>query len=321
MLQSRMATVFKRGVLRGCITLIRERQWATALGALMGVFVLVQLLGLVLIGLEGVQSMLRSRTDLRLEIHAEANDTQVQEFYSALGAQAFVRDTVYITKEKAYEQTKASDPDLITFLEEFNIPNPFNDTIGVTLQSLDDYQEFSTFVEQQRWQNVVTPSFLTDITDQEKQVFALMSVTRAGRSITLLILIVTATALVFITTELIRRRSLHRSDEVMVERLVGASPLGISLPFITEACVLLIISIIGSAIILGITIAVLPLWVPALQANGALGALSKEMTPLLANMLPIILLIQLLCAPLIATAGAWLGMRSQIRSPRISFAI
>lgn len=321
MLNPRMVTVCKRSVIRGCVTLLRERQWLTALGALLGVFVLVQLLGLVLIGLEGAQGMLRNRTDLRLEIQATANDVQVQEFYSALGQEAYVRDTVYVTKEKAYEQTKTSDPELISFLEEFNIQNPFHDTIGVTLNSLDDYAKFSTFVEQAQWQSVITPSFLSEITDQEKQVFALLSVTRAGRSIAMLILGVTGAALVFITTELIRRRSIGRSDEVMVERLVGASTLSIIIPFITEATILLLSAIIGSAVILSVLILAIPMFVPALQPNGALGSLSQEMIPLLTALLPTIFAIELICAPLIATIGAWLGMRRQIRSPRISFAI
>lgn len=293
----------------------------TALGALLGVFVLVQLLGLVLIGLEGVQGMLRNRTDLRLEIRAEVTDAEVQEFYSALGQQPYVRDTVYVTKEKAYEQTKQSDPELITFLEEFNVQNPFHDTIGVTLHNLDDYRQFSGFIEQQRWQRVVDPSFLSEITDQEKQVFALMSVTRAGRSITALILGVTAIALLFITTELIRRRSIGRSDEVMVERLVGATSLSIAVPFITEATVLLLAAILGSTVILLGIVMLIPMFVPALQANGALGSLGQEMKPLLVGMLPTIILLQLICAPIVATIGAWLGMRRQIRSPRISFAI
>ncbi|MCA9370534.1 MAG: permease-like cell division protein FtsX [Candidatus Peregrinibacteria bacterium] len=311
----------KRGIERGFSTLIREKQWLTALGALIGVFILVQMLALVLVGLEGMQMMLRNRTDLRLEIQAGASDSDMQEFYSTLGQQSFVRNTVYITKEKAYEQTRQRDPDLIAFLEEFHIQNPFNDTIGVSLNTLDDYTLFASFVQQERWNQIINPSFLSEITDQEKQVYALMSVTRAGRSMTMAILMIAGTALIFITTELIRRRSLGRADEVMVERLVGASPLGIALPFITEASILLFISMLISAVLMIILIMLMPTFIPALQANGALGSLTTEIQPILLAVAPTVVIAEIVAAPCIATIGAWMGMRRQIRSPRISFAL
>lgn len=313
--------IIRRGMQRGALTLLRERQWKTALGALFGVFVLVQLLALVLTGLEGMQTMLRNRTDLRLEIHDSATEQQIQLFHTALQQLPYVADTVYITKEKAYEQTRSSDPELIAFLEEFNIQNPFADTIGITLRTLNDYEQFASFVEQERWQSVVNPTFLSQMTDQEEHVHALLGVTRAGRSLTILILIVTATALVFIVTELVRRRAMARSDEVLVERLVGATPLSIVVPFITEALVLILLAILCSAAVLVCLIAVLPMLVPGLQEGGVLSTLRTQVTPLLGTMLPALLLIEILIAPLIAIAGAWLGIRPQVKSPRISFAI
>lgn len=313
--------LLKRGITRGILTLLRERQWMTALGALLGVFILVQLLMLVLVGLEGMQSMLRSRTDLRLEIRAEATDTEVQNFYSAVNTLPFVQDSIYITKEQSYEQTRQNDPELIGFLEEFNIQNPFSDTIGITLTHLDDYDAFKTFVEREEWQHIVNPTFLSEITDQEEQVYALLAVTRAGRSLTIIILAVTAVALVFITTELIRRRAIGRSDEVLVERLVGATPLSIVLPFITEAVLLLAAAILMSSAVLLLLITALPMLIPALQAQGVLSALSAEATPLLRSMLPMMILLELLIAPIIATIGAWIGVHPQVKSPRIAFAL
>ena len=312
--------VIQRGIVRGVTTLLRERQWLTALGALLGVFILVQLLVLVLTGLEGVQSVLRNRTDLRLEIHASAGDADIQEFFSALTELPFVRETVYITKEKAYQETRMSDPELIAFLEEFHIVNPFNDTIGVTLTSLEDYDQFSSFVQKERWKAVVNPTFLSQITDQEKQVFALLAVTRAGRSLTVLILLIACVSLVFITTELIRRRALNRADEVLIERLVGASTLSIAVPFVTEAVLLLLTAVAVSALLLAGFIVALPTLVPALGSQGALGPLQSEIAPLLSSMVPMFVLGEILLIPVMAMCGAWLGIRPQIHTPRISFA-
>lgn len=314
-------TVFIRGVSRGVRTLTREKQWLTALGALFGVFLMVQLLVLVLTGLEGMQAMLRSRTNMQLEIHTSATDAQVQTFYSTLTRLSYVEDAVFITKEKAYAQTQSKDPKLFGFLEEYNMQNPFTDSMSISLVSLEDYAAFAAFIEKPEWKSVVNPTYLSKVTDQEQHVFALLSITQAGRSLTIIILLLTIVALIFITTELIRRRAIAKSDEVLVERLAGAQPFSIVLPFITEATILLLLSILLSFGATLILIVLLPVMIPSLQPNGILGPLQQEVAPLLGAMLPIIIILEIAIAPLIATCGAWLGIRPQIQSPRISFAI
>ncbi len=316
-----MFLLLRRGTVRGLLNLLRERRWGSSLGALFGVFVLVQLLVLVLMGLQGMQSILRNRTDLRLEMRLDATDADIQDFNSALEQLPIVRDTVFITKEKAYEQTKQSDPELITFLEEFKIQNPFADTIGVTLRSLDDYDTFKAFVQESQWQNIVNPTFLSDVTNQEQHVFALLNITRAARTLTMIILGITVLALLFVTTELIRHRAASRSDEVLVERLVGATPASIALPFVIEAIVLLLIAIVLSVIVLLALIFLLPFVIPDLQMGGALVELRTQVTPLISTVLPLWVLLEILATPLLGAFGAWLGVHRQIQSPRIAYAL
>ena len=93
----------RRGIARGLLTMHRERGWGTALVALFGVFLLVQLLLFILIGMEGVQSLLRTRTDLRLEVREEALDQDIRGFLADLQQQPYVEDVAYITREQAYE--------------------------------------------------------------------------------------------------------------------------------------------------------------------------------------------------------------------------
>ncbi|MDP7069223.1 MAG: permease-like cell division protein FtsX, partial [Candidatus Peribacteraceae bacterium] len=257
-------------------------------------------------------------TDVQLEILGSATDREIQEFYSALQQLAFVHSTELITKEKTYERTRLSDPNLVSFLETYSIENPFKDTIGISLVALSDFDAFAKFVENPRWNAVVDPAFLSQISDQEEHVYSLLSITSAGRLLTIIILAITASALVFITTELVRRRALARSDEVLVERLVGATPLSITLPFITESAVLLWAAIVFSTATLLLLLSVLPAMAPALNANGVLGPLIVEMNPLLSTMFPILLCVEILISPAIACAGAWLGVRPQVRTPCIS---
>ena len=188
----------------------------------------------------------------------------------------------------------------------------------MTLRTLDDYQDFSTFVERPSWRSVVDPTFLTKVTDQEKHVYELLRVTRAGRSLTVLILLITTVTLVFITTEIVCSRALARSDEVLVERLVGAHMLSIVLPFAVEAVILFWIAILMSGAALLLLLWMLPILVPALSITGALQALHAEVAPLLWLYLPWLFLIELLATPVLAGIGTWMGIRPQLRSTTLT---
>jgi len=312
--------LWKRGIKRGATNLFREKGWATALGALCGVFLLLQLLALILLGIEGTQDLLKDRSDIRLELMEEATHQQSQEFFSTIGQLPYVEEAVFITRQQAYAQTRERDPELIAFIEEFSLKNPFSDTIGVTLVSLDNYVDLKGFIESERWQGIIDPAFLTEVTDQEKNIKELLGVTHAFQSLTMFIVFLTITAILFITMELVRRRALLRSDEVLVERLVGASPTSILIPFVVEAMILLIISILVSTLLLLLVTVLLPLIIPSLDYGGTLGSLRREVEPLLSIRLPVYIIIELIAAPIIAITGAWLGIRPQIRSPRIALA-
>ena len=307
-------TTWRRGICRGFVTVWRERGWVTAFGALTGVFLLLQLIIIVLMGVEGLESLLKSRTDLRLEIIAEAKDQDIQNFLSSMRELPYVDNSIYITREQAYSQMKEHDPELITFLEEFELENPFPETVAVTLNSLDDYDQFAIFIKEDQWHTVVDPSFLSAKTDQEAYVYELIHFTNTGRALAIFFLILTIGILIFVTTELVRGRVLRRSEEILVEHLSGAQTLAILLPFIVEAIILLAISIAGSFLItIGILFA-LPQVVPAITQQGSLQAIGEEIEILIRTRAPTILLIELLAIPVIGWIGAWLGIMPKINS-------
>ena len=310
--------VVKRGIRRGITTLVREREWGTALGALFGVFLLVQLLLVILVGAQGVQSLLRTRTDVRLEVRQEAPEQDVHNFFAVLQQQSYIEDAAYITKEQAYERARTHDSELVAFIEEFGMGNPFPDTIGITLQSLDDYSQFRQFVEQREWHAVVDPSFLSEVTDQEKQIYELLRFTKAGRDLTTIILVVVAAVLLFITTELVRRRVLGRANEVLVEKLVGSSPLAMFVPFATEACILLLFAI-GLSILASLALIFsFPALVPALKSGGILSALNAEIASVTSSTLPSYFFLEILIIPVIAIIGTWLGMHRELQARTLS---
>jgi cell division protein FtsX len=304
--------LLQRGTLRGIRNLWREHQWGATLGSLIGIFLLIQLLLLIFIGTEGIQSLLKSRTDLRLEIRSNAEAQGASELFSAIQQLPYVEEAVYITKEQAYERTKKDDPELIEFLERFSLQNPFPDTIGVTLSSLDYYNAFSRFTKDTQWQHVLDPTFLSETTGQETHVYELLNITQAGRIFTLVILLLTTVILVFVIMELTGARSLARSNEVLIERLVGARTIGTLTPFITEAVLLSYISIVVSGVLAVAFLYALPYIIPSINNGGTLGDLRAEIHPMLISLLPMFLVIEIVLIPFIASFGTWLGMRKQM---------
>lgn len=306
-----LSVLLKRGVRRGFLTLRRERGWMTSLGVMLGMLVVAQLLVMLAFGVQGVHRLLQAQTDLRLQVKDEAGDRDVQEFLIMLRDQSFVEQVTYITKEQAYEREKAKNVQLIEFLEEFSVENPFPDTIAVRINSLRDYDAFAAFTRQERWANAIDPAFLSQVTDQEREVHALLRLTSAGRSLSIGFLVLVAGVLLFVLTDLVRHRSLQRSEEIFVERLFGAKEAAVLIPFATEAMALMLMALLGSAMMLVVLLGAVPAFVPALAEGGSIAPLRREIGALVGTYAPLIAVLEVLLIPVLAAGGAWIGMRKR----------
>ncbi len=303
------ALLLKRGMRRGLATLKRERGWGTSLGALVGVALLVQLFLVLCLGVRGVDGLLRTQTDLRLQVNDGITDRTVQEFLVAARAHPDVERVQYITREQAYERERRANPDLVAFLEQFKIQNPFPDTVAVTLRSLSGYDRFAAFVKGEQWQKVIDPTFLSQTSGQENELRKMLRLTDAGQSLSLLVLFLTGCILLFIVIELVRRRAFLRKEEVFVERMSGAREASVVVPFATEATVLLITALFLSLGCLFIILLLLPTLVPALADLGTFGPLRAEIGRLITLYGPMLFLLELLLAPAVGFVGAFLGTR------------
>ncbi len=301
--------LLQRGIRRGVVTLLRERGWWTSLWALTGVVILAQLFLVVWLGVAGVETLLRTQTDLRLQVQDAATDRQTQEFIAAAQALPIVTDVAFITREQALERERTLNPDLLRFLEQFNIQNPFPDTVAVTLRDLSDYEAFSAFVQQPEWRSVVDHAFLSQATDQELQLRQMLRLTDAGRTVAGIFLSLTGGILLFIVVELVRRRAFLRREEVFVERMSGAQEASVVLPFATEAGLLLAIALGLGLVFLVFFLFALPLLVPALADGGAFALLRTHVSALLFRYGPGLIAMQFVLIPLVGFAGAFLGTR------------
>lgn len=307
-----------RGIRRGFRTLKREHDWFGSMGALTGIFILLQLLGLGLASAVAGEQLLRERTELQLELKAGVSDRDISDLMTGLQELPYVAHTTFITREQAYDRARRADPELIGFLEEYGLSNPFNDALTVTLTSLEHYRSLLQALEDTHWQRVIDPSFLSDATAEQEYVEALMTLTQGLRALVLFVLGIGVVTLLFVVINLTRTRALARSEEVLVERIAGAQTATILLPFAAEASFLLAIATIVSFVVT-VTVAVsASTIIPALNLGGALGELWGAVRALLHAAIPYAFLLELLLIPVIAVTGAWIGIAGQVRSPRIA---
>jgi len=299
---------------RGYSNMLRERNILATWGALTGIFLLLQVSIVAFLGMAGTESFLKSRTNLHLELLDTANDQEVQVFLSTIQSLPYVEQVAYVTKEQAYAKMEKQDPELIAFMEELKLENPFPETVAVTLSRLDQYESFAQFLREERWHTIVDPSFLSQKTNQEAYVYELLRFTGAGRIITLFFVLLTAGILLFITMELVRERVLRRTEEILVERLSGAFSFSILLPYAMEAIILLAIAAIGSILLCVAIYLLLQQMIPSIGGESTIGQFRENIFALIGTYLPFILVSEIIAIPLIGLLGTWLGMLRKIHS-------
>lgn len=311
--------LWKHSAKRGYSNMLREQNLLATCGALIGIFLLLQISVIAFLGMVGIESFLKSRTNLHLELLDTTSDQEIQIFLSTVQNLPYIEDVLYITKEQAYAKMKGQDPELIAFIEELKLENPFPETVAVTLQQLNQYEKFSEFLREERWHTVVDPSFLSQKTNQEAYVYELLKLTGTGRIAALFFVILTASILLFITMELVRERVIRRTEEILVERLSGAFTFGVLLPYAIEATILLTIAAIGSIILCIIVFYIMQQTIPTLAGESALEQLRESIYALVRIRIPIILLLEVLSIPIIGWLGTWLGMLPKIHARSLIF--
>jgi len=309
------ALFLKRGLRRGMQQITRDRTWGTTVTLLSALMILMQLLMVFLLGVQAVNRLLISRAAIQLEVLPGAADQEIQELYASLRAQSFVDHVAYVPSEKAYELQRQRDPELVAFLEEYSLDNPFPDTIEVTLATLGEYDTLTQFIQQDRWRTVINPSYLSSVTAQEREIRSLLQVTSGIRTLTVLFLCVAFAVLCFVVIEWAARATHRRSQEIMLENLLGAPPVAVLLPFVTEMTILLLSALFIGTVLVALFLFVLPLFLPALALESAYGEVSGQILPLLTSVFPLLLLFEILLLPALSAGGTVLGTRKKLLWP------
>ena len=303
-----------RGMKRGFKHALRGEGSFIAVGALLGIFILMQMLMVSIVGTQAGLSVLRERLDLRIEVRDTATDADVQDFMQAVQGLPSVNDVVFITREQALERQKQRDPTLIDFLGKFGIDNPFPETIGVRLKKLEDATAFLTFIRQPAYSSVVNPAFLSETTAQQQQVERLATIVASSQALLWAGVGLVCAVLLLVVIEFIRRRSLLRQEEMTVQQLVGIRTFDLSLPFVIEMVCFLLLALVLSWIITILFFLTLPHLIPALGDGGIFAPWTRFTVQLLQWWSPWILLSEIAAVLLLAVGGTFFALSARIRS-------
>jgi cell division transport system permease protein len=305
--QAKRSMLWKRALIQGWKQLVRERNWFLTVGTLTGVCMLFQLLLLSYIGIEGFTSILQDQTNLRLELNENVTPEVVSAFVSDLKALEYIDRVQLITPAKTYETMKESDPTLIAFLEEFNLGNPFPQTVHVQISSLNDYEYFTEQLQQEKWRSVLAPSFSTSTSEQETYIRQTIAVSTAISRAIIAFIALALVVLVYIIIELIRSKIMHKNEEIIIQRLCGAMHFYIVLPFVVEVSLILLLAVSLSIIVMLSVAMAAPFVFTSLSTNGILSQLWLRSSQIFTERVTVLVLIQLVCIPFVAWFGTWLG--------------
>ena len=303
----------RRTLVRGCSravhTLLRERRWGTTLTLLTLIMVLLQLVVSGLLAAAGARSALRERGAIRLEVKPGAPDQDVQELFAALKEHTGVDMVSYIPHEKALEEEKVRNPDLVSSLQKFRLANPFPDAFIVSLASLNAYDSFLQLVSADRWKSVIDPAFLPLLATQRQELDNSLSAATTVSALLKLLLFLGLAIVFALVLELVSRRAARRRPELLLESLLGAMPLTILTPFVAEVTILLLLALAAATPIVVLLLLLLPFLMPALDAP--LTIWWSAVSSALWAGLPLVFLLEIVLLPVMALCGTLLGVRAK----------
>ena len=189
---------------------VRDLARDTALTPWIALLTVSLLLLYVLIGsvivLQREEMALSSQSTVRLAIADGASRQGVGEFFAILTRQSFAEDTAYITKQQAMERARIRDPELVQFLEENNLGNPFVETIAVTITSAIAYEALSAFLKEPQWSTVLDETTIPSITAQQEALWSALLQTQRNVLASLLLCLVAITLIALSVVLLVKRR-------------------------------------------------------------------------------------------------------------------
>lgn len=252
-MQAKRITLFRR-----TITSVFSGLWRSRISALFFSFALGLLfffLHVLSFGSLFSQEVIRNfekKADIPIVIYWSANDSDIRTFRNALERKledGLIVDFWELSREDALVEFQKKYPAETSFLEKYDIPNPFSTVFGV-LPSKEQgtTKELEEWVLSSVWHKTVDQELFqksADIRERVERFLQLASFSGSGiLLLQTLFLVVAALLLLYSVFVLVRS---HR-EEISVMRLVGARLISIRIPFVLEGLFLSLFGLIISII-------------------------------------------------------------------------
>lgn len=294
----------QRSIARGWQYVWAQRGWH---GAAAGVVASVVLLQLILVTLSGVRIVERSvveRGIVRVDLLESAPDQRVQELYAALRASPGIRDAVYVPRERAFEDERHRDAALAAFLERYEIDNPFPNAFEVTVAERVGYETVRAIVQEDRWRDVIDPSSLEDVIDQEIAVADVMAALAAAHAGVLLLVLLAASVAAILSIHVLHSIAVDRAPSAVMEYRSGASNTLLLMPAMTAG-----IMILWGALLLGSFLAAcVTVAITLLPQSAVVGAfLTQSFLAALLPLVPLALCVEMVGMVLLAWCVGRIG--------------
>ncbi len=226
--------------------------WRAQLCTLVGLLLLCQCLLLSAIGVEAGIALIRSRTDLRLEIVPGVSNDTVQHLYQELRAISGIEHVQYISSQEAQAFVLEKDPPLARFLEQFNITTPFPSFMHIRLRELGDYPAVLSSLRASVASSIVAPQSLSLADDQELHLASLLSLVNGVHSALLFSVLIAVIIFLCALMTLVRLRIYLSYHAVECAGMMGASTWCVLQSYFYEVLIFLFSGFVLSLLLLAV---------------------------------------------------------------------
>lgn len=182
---------------------------------------------------------LQEKIDISVSFKIDIQETVILEIKDELLKTPEVKNIQYVSREEALEsfiQRHKDDENLMRGLEEVKVvsPLPFPAVLNINAWGPNQYEQIAKFLENERFKNII---YNIDYDDRRLIIERVFIATERTNQIVIIIssiLILIAILIIFTTTKL---AILHQKEEIIVQRLVGASNWFIRSPFLIQGMI------------------------------------------------------------------------------------
>ncbi len=203
---------------------------------------------------ESVIGSVGSKVDIVVEIKEGVEDYSIQAFLETLRTRKEIKEIIYIRKEEALQSFGSKYPNIISFLEHYQLKNPLPNSVRLVTRSIAENSGLIEHLESPQFAPIINQEKLASNLEQKSRNEKIVNVTRFISRASFWLNLVFALVSLMILFNSLSINITHHRDEIQIMKLVGAQYSFIRTGFILEGAMLglgaFLLSILFSQIML-----------------------------------------------------------------------